>query len=139
MKRVFADTYYFFSFLNKNEAHHQEARDFANSFRGELVTTNWVLTELADGMAKSRRRTSFASLYDDLVASPNVHVIGYSDDLFLAGLHLYRSREDKSWSLTDCVSFTVMQREKIVEALTADHHFEQAGFVALFHSDKPSA
>jgi hypothetical protein len=24
-----------------------------------------------------------------------------------------------------------MEREKISEALTADHHFEQAGFVAL--------
>ena len=38
---------------------------------------------------------------------------------------------DKEWTLTDCISFVVMQREGITDALTADHHFEQAGFVAL--------
>ena len=44
---------------------------------------------------------------------------------------LYLARQDKQWSLTDCTSFVAMQREKITEALTGDHHFEQAGFVIL--------
>jgi predicted nucleic acid-binding protein len=48
-----------------------------------------------------------------------------------AGVDLYRRRPDKAWSLTDCISFVVMQREGITEALTGDQHFEQAGFVAL--------
>jgi predicted nucleic acid-binding protein len=48
-----------------------------------------------------------------------------------AGLDLYRGRPDKAWSLTDCISFVVMERDGIREALTGDHHFEQAGFVAL--------
>jgi predicted nucleic acid-binding protein len=46
-------------------------------------------------------------------------------------LQLYRSRHDKEWSLTDCVSFVVMQDEGISDALTGDKHFEQAGFNAL--------
>ena len=47
------------------------------------------------------------------------------------GLALYDARPDKQWSLTDCISFLVMQDRRITEALTGDHHFEQAGFTAL--------
>lgn len=43
----------------------------------------------------------------------------------------YRQRRDKEWSLTDCISFVVMQEEQLTEALTADRHFEQAGFKPL--------
>lgn len=46
-------------------------------------------------------------------------------------LHLYAARLDKGWSLTDCISFVVMQQHGIREALTGDRHFAQAGFVAL--------
>jgi len=37
----------------------------------------------------------------------------------------------KEWQLTDCISFIVMEDKEITEALTGDHHFEQAGFTAL--------
>jgi predicted nucleic acid-binding protein len=46
-------------------------------------------------------------------------------------MELYRSRYDKPWSLTDCISFVVMADEGLTEALTGDRHFEQAGFKAM--------
>ena len=49
-----------------------------------------------------------------------------------AGFDLFAARSDKAWSLTDCISFSVMTERGLSEALTADHHFEQAGFRALF-------
>jgi len=49
----------------------------------------------------------------------------------MEGLELFANRPDKDWSLTDCISFVVMQKEGITEALTGDHQFEQAGLVAL--------
>ena len=51
--------------------------------------------------------------------------------LYQAGVDLYGQRSDKDWSLTDCISFVVMRQRGIVEALTGDHHFEQAGLIAL--------
>ena len=47
----------------------------------------------------------------------------------------YQSRADKEWGLTDCVSFLLMKRRGVSEALTADVHFRQAGFKALLADD----
>jgi hypothetical protein len=60
-----------------------------------------------------------------------VTVVNADRALFEAGLDLYDKRPDKDWSLTDCISFLVMQRDQIDQALTADRHFRQAGFSTL--------
>lgn len=66
-----------------------------------------------------------------LCADEGVVLLPPDQILFDAGLELYASRSDKEWSLTDCISFVVMRERGITDALTGDHHFEQAGFVAL--------
>ena len=68
---------------------------------------------------------------DRLLSDPSVTVIPASEGLFNRGRELFRSRPDKDWSLTDCISFVIMQDHGLRDALTGDHHFEQAGFVAL--------
>src|SRR5438128_1247896 len=120
MKRVFADSYYFFALLNENERHHRQARAFVDTFRGALITTAFVLIEVGDGMAHPRWRGAYLGLYDELLRSPSVHLLECSDELVRAGMGLYRARQDKHWSVTDCISFVVMQQQGIVEALTAD-------------------
>lgn len=52
--------------------------------------------------------------------------------VYQAGFDLFAARPDKAWSLTDCISFGVMRERGLSDALTADHHFEQAGFRAVF-------
>ena len=68
---------------------------------------------------------------------PRTTVFPASQDLFDAGVSLYSRRQDKDWSLTDCISFAVMQQQGLTDALTADHHFEQAGFTLLMKSPSP--
>lgn len=63
--------------------------------------------------------------------TPNIHVVGLSTALLNRAVELYRSRTDKSWGLTDCISFIVMEDQKLVEAVTADEHFAQAGYRIL--------
>jgi uncharacterized protein len=131
MRRVFADSFYFFALVSEDDSKHDDAVEFAATFDGEVITTRWILTEVADGLAKPPWRETFATLYERLTRNSSVRIESCSDSLFDDAVALYRDRRDKSWSLTDCISFVVMQNEKIIEALTADHDFEQAGFIAL--------
>lgn len=131
MKTVFADSFYFFASFNTREPAHAKAREFSATFVGQFVTTGWVLTELADGLSSPRHRKLFIDLLGDLSSRQDVRVIPCSENLFKRGVDLYSQRSDKDWSLTDCISFVVMQEHNITEALTGDHHFEQAGFIAL--------
>lgn len=76
----------------------------------------------------------FAPFVKALREDPTVQVLPADQRSFDAGLDLYERRPDKEWSLTDCISFGVMREHGITQALTTDHHFEQAGFRALLRS-----
>jgi predicted nucleic acid-binding protein len=128
---VFADTFYYLALLNAADEDHARAADWTGRFSGRIVTSDWVLTELADGLRRADGRRVVAAFLRDLLTAADVRVVPADRALFERGLDLYEKRPDKDWSLTDCISFVVMERERITDALTADHHFEQAGFVAL--------
>ncbi len=131
MNRLFADTFFFFAFLNADDSAHREASTFYDAFDGQLVTTEWVLTELADGLSGISDRQAFVDFHRALRNDPAVTIIPSSHELFAAGVELYATRPDKQWSLTDCISFVVMEREGLTDALTSDRHFQQAGFKVL--------
>ena len=131
MTRFFADSYYFFAVLNPKDASHDRALEFATEHDEPIVTTAWVLTELADGLAATANRNAFSRLVARLQSDPENELVPPSEELMARGVGLYDARPDKQWSLTDCISFVVMQDRHITGALTADHHLEQAGFTAL--------
>ncbi|GAG50444.1 unnamed protein product [marine sediment metagenome] len=131
MKSVFADTFYFLALLNERDPAHAPAADASRGFKGRIVTTAWVLTEVADAMSERRNRAEFLGLLHDLRRNPRAVIVPPTEDLFERGVALYAERPDKDWSLTDCISFVVMRDTSITEALTGDRHFEQAGFTAL--------
>jgi predicted nucleic acid-binding protein len=131
MSTVFADTYYFVGFTNKQDAAHAACVDFSKLFHGKLVTTEWVLVEYADAMSTTRQHVAVGRYVQELSRQLNVEVIPFSRKLFDQGLGLYISRPDQGWSLTDCLSFVAMREHGLTDALTGDPHFEQAGFRAL--------
>jgi uncharacterized protein len=132
MTTVFADSYYFLALVNVKDASHQKAVRFSQSNNNPILTTSWVLTELADGLSAVKHRPIFTKLFSDLRTDPDTTIIPPSDAFFYQGIDLYFARPDKDWSLTDCISFVVMKQYGVKEALTADRHFEQAGFIILF-------
>lgn len=128
---LFADTFFFLALLNRRDEAHHRAAAVAASLGAAIVTTQWVLTELGDAAAEPGKRSVFISFLRKLGANRRVEIIPASPELFDRGLVLYAQRPDKPWSLTDCISFVVMQDRAITDALTGDHHFEQAGFKML--------
>lgn len=67
----------------------------------------------------------------DIESDANTDIVASSRDLWSRGVELNLQRADKEWSLNDCISFVIMQERGLGEALTADQHFEQAGFKRL--------
>jgi predicted nucleic acid-binding protein len=80
------------------------------------------------------RREKFRQFLAGIKADPSTRIIESTHDIWDRGITLYSQRSDKQWSLTDCISFVVMEERGVTDALTADHHFEQCGFRALLLS-----
>jgi uncharacterized protein len=131
MRTAFADTYYFLALLDSAEKRHAEAVQAALDAELRFVTTEWVMAEFGDAYCHPSDRADFVSLCRSLVNHARVKIIPADTLLFHRGVDLFEKRQDKDWSLTDCLSFVSMRDEGITEALTGDKHFEQAGFVAL--------
>jgi uncharacterized protein len=128
VKAVFADTFFFLASINPADAAHRRALTFSNNYNGPLITTAWVVTEIADALAHRENRRVFQNLYSAISTDPRIDIIAPDPDLYDRGLALFFERSDKNWSLTDCISFVVMKDRGISEAATGDHHFVQAGF-----------
>lgn len=79
-------------------------------------------------------RLQAAISVERLLASPSIQIVAQTRGSFLDGLRLYRQRQDKNYSMTDCISMETMRRERLTDALTNDRHFEQEGFRALFRA-----
>lgn len=131
MNRVFVDTSFYVAMCSPRDIHHQKAVEFSKSFCGELITTDYVLLETGNCFSKVSHRDLFVELMDDLQGDPQTTILEGTHDLFSQGVQRYRERLDKDWSLADCISFVVMEALKISVAVTADHHFRQAGFQTL--------
>ena len=129
MTEVFADTFYFIAILGSDAQERRKA--FAAANAAMLVTTPWVMTEVGGFMRRPHERAAFINIVRDLRSSNDVVLLPAESGLWQRGLELYENRMDKEWSLVDCISFVVMTDRKITDALTGDHHFEQAGFNAL--------
>ncbi len=129
---VFVDTFALIAWLNPRDKAHACVVKYLNNFSGRLLTTQWVLMELADALSHPEARTTVVAFLKAVHSDPLFEVVGYLPEVFHAGFELFATRHDKSWSLTDCISFGVMTEHKVSEAITADHHFEQAGFQAVF-------
>jgi uncharacterized protein len=131
MSEIFADTAYYIALLNPRDQFHRAAFEYTVPRRAIIVTTHWVLMEVADALCAPDIRQHTHRFIDRATSDEEMILVSELNPWFERGCGLYGSRPDKNWSLTDCISFCVMESRGIREALTSDRHFEQAGYVAL--------
>jgi hypothetical protein len=135
VRTVFVDTSYLLALVRQKDALHSRAVAWQRIITGLLVTTELVLIEFVDALSAPPVRSVAASTIDEIRDDSNVRIIPASSVLFDDGFSMFKQFVDKGWSLTDCISFHVMRQERLHNALTNDHDFEQAGFRALLRMD----
>ena len=131
---VFLDTAYLVALTMETDAWHEAALGWATRMergRRVFVTTWAVVLELGNALSKPRYRAAANAIVSEFFQDPTVTLVPLTEVLLRRSTSLFAARPDKSWSLTDCVSFLVMRDQGIREALTSDEHFQQAGFRAL--------
>jgi predicted nucleic acid-binding protein len=134
MTKVFADTGYWIALLNPRDALHDRSRKAsANLGRTPIITSELVLAEVLNAFASKGDlpRRMACVLIDEIRSDPDYEIVPMTSSAFRQALERYRSRSDKTWGLTDCASFLIMEENGITDALSADRDFQQAGFKAL--------
>ena len=131
---LFIDTSYFLALINSRDKYHVAAKTMAAQVAPPFVTSDAVLFELGNALAAPPHKALGIRALQQIRADAEIEIVHIEPDLFAQTVAFYQSRPDKAWGLTDCSSFVIMQQRGCVEALTADKHFEQAGFKRLLHT-----
>lgn len=135
LNRLFMDTAFIQALLSERDAYHAKAKALLPQvrFASEVWLTEAVLVEVGNALSALNRQ-KVAKFIERCYRTQNMRVISVNTELFSRALHLYQTRADKSWGLTDCISFVVMEDNKLTDALTTDRHFIQAGFRILMRN-----
>ena len=131
----FIDTFALVAFIDRRDSHHGKVVDYFKSYSARLLMTEWIVLETLDSLTAPRVRGESLRIIDAMRSDPDLEIVPFDGPIYRESTDLYRTRPDKSWSLTDCTSFIVMEQRKLTRALTADHHFRQAGFTPVFLPD----
>jgi uncharacterized protein len=131
---AFLDTSFVIALVNKSDQYHDPALQLTDRYEGnKLVTTDAILFEIGNALSRNFKLESI-EIIEHFPSSDDVHVIHLHQTLFRRAFDLYKSHTDKLWGLVDCLSFVIMKELGITDVLTADKHFEQAGFNVLMKS-----
>lgn len=130
--RLLLDTVFIQALLNRRDQYHAQAKAFLPQVRAakEVWVTEAVFIEVGNALS-AVNRTAAVQFIEQCYHTPNLRVVTVDPLLLTSALQLYHERPDKTWGLTDCISFVVMQSQGLTDAVTADEHFVQAGYRAL--------
>ena len=128
---IFLDTGFLVALESKRDANHKKARAYWGDFVGApepLVTTTYVFDEVVTYFNSRGFHDKAVEIGERLQTRRLLTLVEVDGPLFSEGWAQFKRYADKSYSLTDCISFVVMRKQGIKRALAFDQHFTQAGF-----------
>ncbi|NEP81852.1 MAG: type II toxin-antitoxin system VapC family toxin [Okeania sp. SIO3B3] len=130
--RLFLDTVFIQAILNPRDQYHIPAIQLLPRVKNaqEVWITEAIFMEVGNALSTYDRR-KVSAFIQQCYQTDNISIVNITPQLFQEGLNLYESRQDKKWGLVDCLSFIVMRQHNLIDAVTSDIHFIQAGFQAL--------
>lgn len=131
MKRFFVDTSFWIALELSDDQNHRTALKFWSSIDLEtvrLITTSYVLDESVTFLNSRQAHRNAVQLGESILLSHYIELIHVDLDTFFEGWEMFKTYDDKKFSLTDCISFVVMKHQGLQDALSFDSDFEQSGF-----------
>lgn len=132
---ILADCGYFVALLDPDDGLHSRAIRWSRRLSEPVLVSEYVLVEAFSFFSAPRNRFRPHGLLAQLQSDETFEIVYDSSEWFQKGVAFHKARPDKEWSLTDCISFLLMQERGVTRALAFDHHFEQAGFEALLRRE----
>lgn len=130
MKTVFVDTSGFFGALNPEDPFHRRARELLLKAEAEgwrLLTSNYVVQE-SWALIQARLGWDAVEAWHRALLA-RCEIVWVDETLHQLGAARCRQAGERRLSLTDCVSFEVMHRERVREFIGDDDHFRDEGFL----------
>jgi predicted nucleic acid-binding protein len=110
---VFLDTGYVIALEAIDDQYHDAAVQHWRGFIAQLpplVTTSYVFDEVVTFFNSRNQHAKASEIGNRLLRSPTVQLVHVDQALFYDAWRYFTQHADKSYSLTDCVSFLVMER-----------------------------
>lgn len=128
---VFADSAAWIALYDERDKHHGVAQSAFRRISSQpvvFVMTDYVMAETITMILYRAGHTRAVRFGEWALRSANIRQVRVDVTLWNEAWRLYKMYDDKEFSFVDCLSFIVMRRERLVDAFTFDHHFEQMGF-----------
>ncbi|HVF69911.1 MAG TPA: PIN domain-containing protein [Xanthomonadales bacterium] len=127
---IFIDTSAIAAIMNKNDQFHKKAITFYNKIleaEYSLVLTNFIIAETHALLLKNTHDSSLGLKWLGEAAYQAFHVIRPDETDEKEAIKLLTKYDDKAWSLTDALSFRIMEKFSIAYYFSFDGDFKQIG------------